>query len=85
MACSTILWNLFLLKKTPTTNVAFLLKRFATRMWIPSIVPQMLGIHVRFSKQATMSLKCWLEGILIYLLNNFFWLVNTSQTMSAYF
>ncbi len=85
MACNTILWNFFLLKKSPIASVIFLFRRFAKRMWVPSIAPHMLGILVRFSKWTMTSFKSTLEGILMYLLNNLSLSISTSQIMSTYF
>ncbi len=85
MNCNTTLWNFFLLKKSLISNVTFLFGRSTKGMWVLFIAPQMLSIPIKFSKWAMISFKRWPKGILMYLLNNLFLSINTSQTMWTYF
>jgi hypothetical protein len=84
---NTILWNFFLLKKTPTTSVTFLLRRFAKGIWIPSMI--MTPSNVRYTckifktSHDVFQMLTW-KNTDVYL-NNYFLSINTSQTMLTYF
>ncbi len=85
IAYITMLWILFLLKKSLVASVIFLLGNDANGMWVLFVVPQILGKPIRSWKQSIIFYKQSLDGILIYSLNNLFLSHRVSHTMSTYF
>jgi hypothetical protein len=85
IACITMLWNFFLLKKSLATNVTLLLGKDANDMWVPSMALEILGKLAISWKWSIIFYKWSLDEILIYLLNNLFLSHKTSHTMSTYF
>ncbi len=85
IACITMLWIFFLLKKSLVASVILLLGSDVNGMWVQFTAPQILGKPIRSWKQSIILYKWSLDGILIYLLNNLFLSHRVSHTMSTYF